>query len=208
MPKHMNNGYRLTMNLQLFAEGGDDGDDSGEGDDQDGEEPDEDGEEDENEKKYSQKDVDDVVKKRLAREKRKWERDQKKKNNPNSKDKTGDTEESEDVKARKAAEDRASKAEAKNACYEAGVTKDAVDDVVALARSYMAAEEELDLEDAIERVVKKYPQFKNKTASDADDTEEKEGKKKSWGERQKGRAPKKISGVEKAFYDLNPDLKE
>lgn len=46
MPKYMNNRYRLTMNLQLFAEGEDDaGDDSGEGDDQDDEESDEDGEE-------------------------------------------------------------------------------------------------------------------------------------------------------------------
>ena len=66
----------LPMNLQLFAEDGEaDGADSGEGDDPDGEEPDEDGE-DENEKKFSQKDVDETVKKRLAREKRKWLRQQ------------------------------------------------------------------------------------------------------------------------------------
>ena len=68
-----------TLNLQFFAEGGDggDGDDAGEGDDQDDDDADEDGE-DENEKKYSQKDMDDAVKKRLAREKRKWQREQQK----------------------------------------------------------------------------------------------------------------------------------
>ncbi len=192
-----------ALNLQFFAEGGDDnGEDSGEGDDQDDEDDsDEDGEDDVEEKKYSQKDIDDAVKKRLAREKRKWQREQQK--NKDKKDNDKDNEESEDSKARKAAEDRASKAEAKNACYEAGVTKESVDDVVALARAYMSADEDLDLEDAIEKVVKKYPQFKHDTA----DHDDEEGKK-SWGERQKGRGSNKMSGVEKRFYELNPDLKK
>lgn len=63
-------------------------------------------------------------------------------------------EENEDVKARKKAEARAIKAETRAACFEAGVSKDAIDDVTALAHSYMAADEDLDLEDAIEKVVK------------------------------------------------------
>lgn len=191
----------VSLNLQFFAEGGegDDGGDAGEGDDQDEDEgSDEDGED---EKKYSQRDVDETVKKRLARERRKWQREQQREKPGKEKEDNG---ESEDSKARKAAEERASKAEAKNACYEAGVSKEAVDDVVALARSYMASDEDLDLEEAIEKVVKKYPQFKNGTA-DHDDEEEEKGK--SWGERQ-GKGSKKMSGVEKRFYELNPDLKK
>ena len=207
--KYMNMKKRYqTLNLQFFAEGGDggDGDDAGEGDDQDEDDSDEDGE-DEEEKKYSQKDMNDAVKKRLAREKRKWQREQQKKQSgKDNKDGKDDEEESEDSKARKEAEDRASKAEVKVACYEAGVSKDSVDDVVALARSYMAADEDLDLEDAIEKVVKKYPQFKKGSADHDEDEDDNKGK--SWGERQKGQGSKKMSGVEKRFYELNPDLKK
>lgn len=202
--KYMNMKKRYqTPNLQFFAEGGD-GDDAREGDDQDDDDSDEDGE-DEEEKKYSQKDMDDAVKKRLAREKRKWQREQRKnKSNNDNEDDKDDKDESEDSKARKEAEDRASKAEVKVACYEAGVSKDSVDDVVALARSYMAADEDLELEDAIEKVVKKYPQFKSTAEQDNED----DNKGKSWGERQKGQGAKKMSGVEKRFYELNPDLKK
>ena len=210
--KYMNVGKKYNpLNLQFFAgegEDGDNGNDVGEGDDQDDEDSDEGGDDDQDEKKFSQKDVDDAVKKRLAREKRKWQRDQqKKKEKPDGKDKAGDDgEESEDSKARKAAENRATKAEARVACYEAGVAKDSVDDAIALARSYMENDEDLDLEEAIEKVVKKYPHFKKGTADQDDD--EGEGKKKSWGQRQNGRGSKKMSGVEKHFYELNPDLKK
>lgn len=208
--KYINVKKKYTlMNLQLFAgdDGGDNGDGSGEdGDDQDDDDSDEDGD-DPDEKKYSQKDVDSAISKRLAREKRKWQREQQKKNSGkdgNDDGKKGE-EESEDSKARKAAEERASKAEAKNACYEAGVSKDSVDDVVALARSYMAADEDLDLEEAIEKVVKKYPQFKQ-SAADLDEDED-GNKNKSWGQRQNSRGTKKMSGVERRFYEMNPDLK-
>ena len=64
------------MNLQVFAgdgEGDDPGDESGDDDD----DPGDDDDQEENEKKFSQKDVDDAVKKRLAREKRKWQKDEK-----------------------------------------------------------------------------------------------------------------------------------
>lgn len=190
-----------TLDLQLFAEdGGDDGadgEDSGEGDDQDDDESDEDGEE---EKKFSQKDVDDAIKKRIARERRKWQREQQKKTG--SEEEPGDDGKEED-KEKQEAISKASQLEVKVACYEADVAKDAVDDVAALARSYMAADEELDLEDAIEKVVKKYPQFK-KGAHDP--YEEDEEPKKAWGERQKGKG-KKTSGVEDAFLKKNPGLK-
>ena len=192
-----------SIELQLFAdeggEAGDNGDDSGEGDDQDDDESDEDGDE---EKKFSQRDVDEAVKKRLAREKRKWQREQQKSSTGKKEDQDKNGEKKEEDPEKQEAIDKAMNLEVKVACYEAGVVKDAVDDVVALARSYMAADEDLDLEDAIEKVVKKYPQFK----SAQDPYEEDEEPKKSWGERQKGK-PKKTSGVEEAFLKRNPGLK-
>ena len=87
--------------------------------------------------------------------------------------------------------------------FEAGVDKDAIDDVTALAHAYMEADEDLDLEDAIEKVVKKYPHFK-KGADSSDDADDTKGK--SWGERQRGTS-KKRSGVEAAFLAKNPGLK-
>lgn len=192
------------MDLQIFA--GEGGEGSGEGDDQE-DESDEEEDSDENgedEKRFSQKDVDAAVEKRLARERRKWNRQQEKKKDGDDAGKDGDKE-SEETKARKKAENRASKAEEKLACFEAGVAKDSIDDVAALARSYMASNEELDLEDAIEKVLKKYPHFKNT----AKETDEEEGNKgKSWGERQSRKSTRKLSGVEERFYEMNPDLKE
>lgn len=201
------------LNLQFFAEGGDgdNGDDSGdEGDDQDDDDSDEGGDDDDQEeKKFTQKDIDKAVKDRLKRERKKWKEKQQKKEKPDGKGKAGDDDkdESEDSKARKAAESRASKAEAKVACYEAGVAKESVDDVTALARAYMEADEDLDLEDAIEEVVKKYPHFKKSSAGSDEDDGDEGNKKKSWGQRQSGKGAKKMSGVERKFYELNPDLK-
>lgn len=189
--------------LQLFAEG--EGDDGGSAGEEELDENSEAGGEDPDEKKFSQKDVDDVVKNRLAREKRKWQREQQKSAGGTKSGGDGaDDPESEDTKARKAAEVKAGNLEMKVACYEAGVTKEAVEDVAALARSYMASDENLDFEDAIEKVVKKYPQFKGgaPAKNDTDDTQ----KGKSWGERQTGKG-KQISGVEAAFLRKNPGLK-
>ncbi len=202
-----------SLNLQLFAgeEDGGDGGDAGDDDSEEGSDDDDPDDDDPDEKKFSQKDVDAAVKKRLEREKRKWKRDQQKKTSiPDGRGKAGDDDkrpESEDEKARKAAEDKVSGLEMKVACYEAGVDKDAVDDVAALARSYMAADDDLDLEDAIEKVVKKYPQFK-KVADPDVDNDDKGKKEKSWAQRQSGKGAKKLSGVEARFYELNPDLKK
>lgn len=204
--KFMNNHYGYC---QIFhAPDGGSGDAGGTSDDgtdrddgQDGGDP----EEESDEKKFSQKDLDDAVKKRLARERRKWQRDAQKNGKENDGD--GDTEQDgesrEETKARKAAEDKASALELKVSCYEAGVSKEAVDDVVALARAYMATDEELDMEEAIEKVVKKYPQFK-KGAEASGDTED---KKTAWGQRQAGKGSKKLSGVEEEFLRRNPGLK-
>ena len=207
--KYMNMKKRFwAMNLQLFAGDGDDGGDGSDGDDDDpdAESDNDDQEDDQDEKKFTQKDVDDAVKKRLAREKRKWQREQQKKasgSGTDGREGAGDDGEEKDNEKLKAAESRAIKAETRAACFEAGVDKDAIDDVTALAHAYMDADEDLDLEDAIEKVVKKYPHFKKgaDSSGDADDT-----KGRSWGERQKGTS-KKRSGVEAAFLAKNPGLK-
>ena len=207
--KYMNMKKRFwIMNLQLFAGDGDDGGDGSDGEDDntDTDPEDDDPEDDQDEKKFTQKDVDDAVKKRLAREKRKWQREQQKKSSGSGTDgreKAGNDGEEKDNEKLKEAESRALKAETRAACFEAGVDKDAIDDVTALAHSYMAADEDLDLEDDKKKVVKKYPHFKKGAGSDVD-AEDTNGK--AWGERQKG-TRRKRSGVEEAFLKKNPGLK-
>ena len=209
--KYMNMKKRFwEVNLQLFAGDGDDGGDGSGGEDDDSDadsDDDDDPDDDQDEKKFTQKDVDDAVKKRLAREKRKWQREQQKKASGSGTDgagKAGDDGREKDNEKLKEAENRALKAETRAACFEAGVDKDAIDDVTALAHSYMAADEDLDLEDAIEKVVKKYPHFKKGADSPDDDADDTNGK--AWGERQKG-TRRKRSGVEEAFLKKNPGLK-
>lgn len=213
--KNMNMKERYwTMNLQLFAgDGGDDdlGDEGGKDDDDDPGDDDDDSDDDEpeeNEKKFSQKDVDDAVKKRLAREKRKWQREQQKKDGkkPNGKVKTGEDSNKDDDAETQELRDKAAKAdemEMKWTCLEHDVDKSCVDDVLALVRVHMAKNEDMDIEDAIDEVLKKYPQFKE---SSKEDDDEEETKSKSWGQRQNGRR-QKTSGVEAAFYARNPGLK-
>lgn len=213
--KNMNMKERYwTMNLQLFAgDGGDDdlGDEGEEDDDDDPGDDDDDSDDDEpeeNEKKFSQKDVDDAVKKRLAREKRKWQREQQKKEGkkPNGKVKTGEDSNEDDDAETQELRDKAAKAdemEMKWTCLEHDVDKSCVDDVLALARVHMAKNEDMDIEDAIDEVLKKYPQFKE---SSKEEDDEEETKSKSWGQRQNGRR-QKTSGVEAAFYARNPGLK-
>ena len=205
-------GYR--MDLQVFADdpdGIDNDDDSGE-EDTDDEADDDDGGDDQNEKKYTQKDIDEAVQKRLAREKRKWQREQQKKaGEPDSKGKAGgDGKKDEENEETKALRDKAAKAddlELKWTCLEHDVDKSCVDDVLALAKVHMAKDEDMDIEDAIDEVLKKYPQFKAGSSKDEDDDNDDETeKKKSWGQRQRG-GSKKTSGVEAAFLKRNPGLK-
>lgn len=210
--KHMNMKKRYwSLDLQMFAESGE-GDDGGSaGEDEEGDDSGEEDEEDDDpdEKKYSQKDIDDAIKKRLAREKRKWQREQQKKaGEPDGKGKAGDDGKEED-KETKDIRDKAAKAddlELKWTCLEHDVDKSCVDDVLALAKVHMTKDEDMDIEDAIDEVLKKYPQFK--TGSSSDEEEDKEpDKKKSWGQRQKSGGGKKQTGVEAAFLKRNPGLK-
>lgn len=152
------------------------------GDDPDGEDSDEDGEP---EKKYTQAEVDATVEKRLAREKRKWQRSQKEqeKQEEDKKEEDGEGPDKEELKKERS---RNQKLTMRLACYEAGVPKDSVKDVTALAKSYLEEDEELDFEDAIEKVLKKYPQFKGEEGSE----------KGSWGQRQKGKGAKTEKSLE------------
>lgn len=215
--KNMNMKKRYwIINLQVFAgdgEGDDPGDESGDDDDDPGDDDDDsdDDDQEENEKKFSQKDVDDAVKKRLAREKRKWQRDQQKKagKKPNGKVKTGEDSNKDDDVETQELRDKAAKAdemEMKWTCLEHDVDKSCVDDVLALARVHMAKDEDMDIEDAIDEVLKKYPQFKESSKEKDEEEDEEETKNRSWGQRQNGRR-KKTSGVEAAFLKRNPGLK-
>lgn len=212
--KNMNMKERYwAVDLQVFAgdDGGDPGDDSGDDDPDDdpGDDDDDDEDDPDDEKKFSQKDVNDAVKKRLAREKRKWQREQQKKNAENNKPdgqgKSGD--DGEDDKQTKELKDKAARAddlELKWTCLEHDVDKSYVDDVLALAKTRMTKDENLDIEDAIDEVLKKYPHFKESSKKDDDDDDT---RGKSWGQRQNGKTPRRMTGVEKRFYELNPDLK-
>lgn len=215
--KNMNMKKRYwIMNLQVFAgdgEGDDPGDESGDDDDDPGDDDDDsdDDDQEENEKKFSQKDVDDAVKKRLAREKRKWQKDQQKKagKKPNGKVKTGEDSNKDDDVETQELRDKAAKAdemEMKWTCLEHDVDKACVDDVLALARVHMAKDEDMDIEDAIDEVLKKYPQFKESSKEKDEEEDKGETKNRSWGQRQNGRR-KKTSGVEAAFLKRNPGLK-
>ena len=189
MPKYMNmKKMYFTMDLQLFAEGDDagdhTGDHTGDGDDQDDDQEEESDEDGEDTPKYTQADLDKAVARTIAKERAKAERAARRKAQKENETGGASAEESEDAKARKAAEDKASRMEVKLACFEADVSKDAVDDVAALAHAYMEADESLDLEDAIGKVVKKYPHFK-KGNTEVQDEEDK-NKGKAWGERQRG----------------------
>ena len=199
-----------SMNLQLFADDPAPDDDGDGGDDPDDDDDDDDEGDDPDEKKYSQKDIDDAVKKRLAREKRKWQREHQKKAEPDGKGKAGeDDKKDEDDKETKELKDKAAKAddlELKWTCLEHDVDKSCVDDVLALAKVHMAKDEDMDIEDAIDEVLKKYPQFKAGSSKEEGDEDETE-KNKSWGQRQKSGGNKKLTGVEAAFLKQNPGLK-
>lgn len=193
---------KLRYNLQFFADKGDAGQDDTDnsGDDGDADQEENSGDNSEEEKTFTQADIDKTVEKRLARERRKWEREKNKKDG-NSEDKAGDDKDKGVDKDILAKAEKAEILETKLLCYEQGVDKDSVDDVVALAKAYV--NDDADIEDAIEKVLKKYPQFK---ASAKNEDEETDNQKGSWGERQKG-SGKKLSGVEAAFLKNNPDLK-
>lgn len=191
----------LPLNLQFFAESGDeDSSTSAGGDDPDeDEDSDEDGEDDSEEKKYSEKDMEAAIEKRLARERRKWKRENSQlstKHNKVNNSNLGSEQKDVENEASKAllAEEKAAALELKWTCLEHDVRKDCVDDVLALAKVHTQKDSSVDIEDAIDKVLEKYPQFKDGYEPDDSDTDENE-KQKSWGQRH-NKPPKKASTVD------------
>lgn len=184
--KYKNLTTMLPMDIQFFAGAGEDGQEAG-GDDQDAQDADEDGEEEESseEKKYTEAEMEAAVEKRLNRERRKWKRQQSEQregsDSGNKAGAAGDDGKGENEALKKERE-KSAYLEMKWACLEHDVKKNCVDDVLALAKVYAEKDKDLDVEDAIDKVLEKYPQFKE----DAEDTEDPEdsGKKKGWGQRQ------------------------
>lgn len=202
----------LKYNLQYFADNNgnadqDGADNSGDGDDdqdddQDNDQTDKKQKSKKSDKKYlTQEDVDRIVEERLKRERKKLEKKQQSKDDKQSDKGSDDKREDESAK-------KLSELEMKVLCYDHDIAKEYVKEAIALAKAYV--DEDTDMDDALEMVTKKFPQFvkgyKTDKGQDDDDDEEDTDSKKSWGQRQKGTG-KKIDPVEARFLERNPGLK-
>lgn len=72
---------------------------------------------------------------------------------------------------------RAETAEAKLTAFSKGANADSVDDVIVLAKNMLSADENMEIDDAIEKVLEKYPHFKGKSSNDDEDDSKKKKKK-------------------------------
>ncbi len=134
-------------------------------------------EEKQEEKTFTQADVDKMIKDRVAREKKGQLSEEELKAYQEWKDsqKTEDEKKNEkltqaEIKA-KEAEERALLAETKVTCLSKGVNATSVDDVVVLAKAMVS--DDVTIDQAIDKVLEKYPHFKGEAA-----TEEQKGFKK------------------------------
>ena len=155
------------------------------------------------EKTFTQKELDEIVKQRLERQKKgqpskeemdafhKWQDSQK----------TAEQLSAEKISAAESraseAEKKAAAAEAKAYAYSKGVNAEAVDDVIALA--IPKVDDNITIEKAIEAVIAKYPSFCS-AKSEAP-------KGITTGVSFGNGGGSQLSGVEAAFYAKNPDLK-
>lgn len=121
-------------------------------------------EEKEPEKSFTQAELDNVVKERIAREKKNLPSKEELKAYKEWQDSKKTDEEKTNEKITKAekavldAEQRATALEAKVSCLSKGVNADSTDDVVALAQRLVS--DDVDINKAIDTVLKKYPSFK------------------------------------------------
>lgn len=118
------------------------------------------------EKTFTQADVDKLIQERVARERKNqlskeelkayqaWKESQKTEEEKKNEALTNAE------KAKLAAEERANNLEAKVTCLSKGVVANSVDDVVILAKAMVT--EEVTIEQAIDKVLEKYPSFKDK----------------------------------------------
>ena len=155
------------------------------------------------EKTFTQAELDEIVKQRLERQKKgqpskeemdafhKWQDSQK----------TAEQLSAEKISAAQTAaseaEKRAAAAEAKCCAFSKGVSKEAVDDVIALAMNKV--DDNTPIDKAIEAVIAKYPSFCS-AKSEAP-------KGITTGVSFGNGGGSQLSGVEAAFYAKNPDLK-
>lgn len=116
------------------------------------------------EKTFTQADVDKLIQERIAREKKNQlsKEELKAYNDWKESQKTDEEKKNEALtnaeKARLAAEEKATALEAKVTCLSKGVISTSVDDVVVLAKAMVT--EEVTIEQAIDKVLEKYPSFK------------------------------------------------
>lgn len=116
------------------------------------------------EKTFTQADVDKLIKERLAREKKGQPSKEELEafNNWKESQKTEEEKKNEALtnaeKAKQDAEERANTLEAKVTCLSKGVLADSVDDVVILAKAMVS--EEVTMDQAVDKVLEKYPSFK------------------------------------------------
>lgn len=144
---------------------------------------------------YTQADIDSAVEKRLARERRKYPSKEELAEFKAWKAEQRVEPEDEALTSEKA---KVKSLETKLACHEAGVRSDSVEAVTAIAEK-MVNDGDVELEDAIEQVLTKYPAFKA--------VSNKSTEAKAWGSKhQEGATP--LSGVEESFFKLNPTLKQ
>lgn len=152
------------------------------------------------EKTFTQNEVNDLIKARLERERkgqptkdelaafRDWQNSQK----------TAEQKAADDLRAaqdaQSAAEQKAADYEAMFAAMKAGVSPEAAEDVVALAK--LKVSDTMPLSKAIDEVLKKYPQFTVGTAPAA-----------TTGTHTYNGGNNNISGVEKRFLEKNPGIK-
>jgi hypothetical protein len=201
----------LRYNMQFFADKGDgDGaDNTGDGgddnQDDDGDDKAAGNKSKKSDKTFTQAELDEAIKLRLKRE-----REKAKKAEQTEKDKQDNK--SSDDKSKDESDKKLSALEEKVLCYDHDIAKEYVKEAIALAKAYV--DEDTDMDEALEKVTKKFPQFvkgagkkKDSDGSEEDESDEDEtDNKKSWGQRQKGQS-KKTDAVEAAFLKRNPGLK-
>lgn len=197
----------MRISMQFFADGGgngdgaddntgDDGDDDQDDDDQDDKGSGDKGKKSDKKKYFTQEELDEAIKKRLERERKKAEKKQ-----------TAKKEKSEDDPAdKKAAEnnEKLTALEEKVLCYDHDIAKEYVKEAIALAKVYV--DEDTDMDDALEMVTKKFPQFVKGYKTDKGQDDDEEDNNKAWGQRQTGKTTK-IDPVEARFLEKNPGLK-
>lgn len=203
----------LKYNLQYFADNNgnadqNEADNSGnDGDDDQDEGQDDNGTDDKSKKsdkkgKYlTQDEINQIIEERLKRERKKFQKQQQPKDDKQN-DKGSDDNSKDDANTKKLSE-----LEMKVLCYDHDISKEFAKEAIAIAKAYV--DEDTDMDEALEMVVKKFPQFVkgyDSKKKNSDEDEDEGNNKGAWGQRQKG-TNKKIDAVEAAFLAKNPGLK-